>query len=106
MSRATSYHRERPMSHPAPSNAEPIRLTATQSHRESRNSLISGALELNLMPFGNEALIVCDVRMELLHRFVELPGQTSPTHPLHQRGNKSTVSRTGVPSCISPQRGA
>ena len=32
--------------------------------------------------------------------------QTSPKHPLHQRGNKSTVSRTGVPSCIAPQRGA
>src|SRR2546428_612753 len=24
------------------------------------------------------------------------PDQTSPKHPLHQRGNKSTVSRTGV----------
>jgi hypothetical protein len=48
MSRAISYHRERPMAHPAPFNAEPIRLTATQSYREARNSLISGALELNL----------------------------------------------------------
>jgi hypothetical protein len=42
------------MSHPAPSNAEPIRLTATQSHREARNSLISGALERNLMPFDQD----------------------------------------------------
>src|SRR5215217_3815003 len=33
-------------------------------------------------------------------------GQTSPKHPLHQRGNKSTVFRTGVSSCIAPQRGA
>jgi hypothetical protein len=46
------------MSHPAPSNAKPIRLTATRSHREARNSLISGALELNLMPFGSSSLLV------------------------------------------------
>ena len=29
-SRVTSYSRERPMSHPAPSNTDPIRLTATR----------------------------------------------------------------------------
>jgi len=34
---------------------------------------LSGAVALTIV--GNEALIVCDVRMELLHRFVELPGR-------------------------------
>src|SRR6266487_810997 len=69
MSRATSYHRERPMSHPAPSNAEPIRLTATQSHREARNSLISSALELNLMPFGQEHDLCCNILRGLFFRW-------------------------------------
>jgi hypothetical protein len=49
------------MSHPAPSNAEPIRLTATRSPREARNSLISGALELNFMPFGQEPTLFTPV---------------------------------------------
>ena len=39
------------MSHPAPSNADPIRLTAARLPREARNSLISSVLEPNLMPF-------------------------------------------------------
>jgi len=38
-----------------PSNAEPIRLTATRSSRAVRNSLISSVLELNLMPFGSDS---------------------------------------------------
>ncbi len=42
------------MSHLAPSNAKPIRLTATRSHQEARNSLISSALKLNLMPFDED----------------------------------------------------
>ena len=56
MSHVIAYHRKCPMSHPAPSNADPIRLTATRSHREARNSLTSGALELNLMTFGSESV--------------------------------------------------
>ncbi len=42
------------MSHPAPSNADPIRLTAARLPREARNSLISSVLEPNLMPFGSD----------------------------------------------------
>jgi hypothetical protein len=57
------------MSHPAPSNAEPIRLTATQSHREARNSLISGALELNLMPFDQDP--VEEYRWKILTPLIE-----------------------------------
>src|SRR5712692_5836294 len=41
------------MSNPAPSHADPIPLAATRSHRATCNTLIRGALELNLMPFGN-----------------------------------------------------
>src|SRR5712692_1492452 len=40
------------MSNPAPSHADPIPLAATRSHRATCNTLIRGALELNLMPFG------------------------------------------------------
>lgn len=39
------------MSHPAPSNADLIRLTAARLPQEARNSLISSVLEANLMPF-------------------------------------------------------
>src|SRR5262245_11484920 len=46
------------MAHPTPFNAEPIRLTASQSPGEARNLLIRGVLELNLMPFGSYALLV------------------------------------------------
>src|SRR5688500_7308708 len=42
----------------APSNADPIRLAAAQSHREARNPLIRAVLGLNLMPFGSWALLV------------------------------------------------
>jgi hypothetical protein len=63
VSRATSYHRQRPMSHHPPSNAEPIRLIATRSHRKARNPLISQAFDLNLMPFTQEPYF-------LLHRIV------------------------------------
>ena len=42
------------MSHPVPSNADPIRLTAARLHREERNSLISSVLEPNLMPFESD----------------------------------------------------
>ena len=42
------------MSNPAPSKADRIRLAATRLHRDARNSLISGALELNLMPFESD----------------------------------------------------
>jgi len=38
------------MSHPAPSNVDPIRLTPTRSHREVRNLLIRSVLEPNFMP--------------------------------------------------------
>src|SRR5262245_36437816 len=46
------------MAHPAPFNAEPIRLTASQSPGEARNLLIRGVLELNLMPFGHDTAFV------------------------------------------------
>jgi hypothetical protein len=52
------------MSHPAPSNAKPIRLTATRSHRKARNSLIRGVLEPNFMPFGQEPTSLKPVRTE------------------------------------------
>ena len=57
VSRVTSYHRERSMSHPVPSNADPIRLTVARLHREERNSLISSVLEPNLMPFRSDTHI-------------------------------------------------
>jgi hypothetical protein len=57
------------MAHPAPSHAERIRLMATGSHREARNSLISGALELNLIPFGQEPSFTCKT-----HFVVGTPG--------------------------------
>jgi len=45
------------MSNPAPSNGEPVPLAVTRSHREARNSLRSGVLEPNLMPFGTCCII-------------------------------------------------
>jgi hypothetical protein len=42
------------MAHPAPFNAEPIRLTASQSPCEARNLLIREVLELNFMPFPKD----------------------------------------------------
>jgi hypothetical protein len=50
----TSCHLERTMAYPAPFNAEPIGLTATQSPGEARNLLVREGLELNFMPFAQE----------------------------------------------------
>lgn len=67
MSHAISSHQGCPISHPTPSNAEPIRLTATRSCRESHNLLIRWTLELNLMPFRSEHnfffFIVCRAKL-------------------------------------------
>jgi hypothetical protein len=50
------------VSNPAPSNANPIRLAVARSHREARNSLISGALEPNLMPFQSDPIFPLSLR--------------------------------------------
>jgi len=41
------------MSNPVLSHADPMPLAATRSHRATCNTLIRGALELNLMPFAH-----------------------------------------------------
>jgi len=45
------------MSNPVLSHADPMPLAATRSHRATCNTLIRGALELNLMPFENGSVI-------------------------------------------------
>src|SRR6266851_10141666 len=91
------------MSNPVLSHADPMPLAATRSHRATCNTLIRGALELNLMPFDGVVLFLAALTVGLFNRV--LGADDAPFRPVMGKRGEAGVTAgstaTGAASSAS-----
>src|SRR6266851_71530 len=91
------------MSNPVLSHADPMPLAATRSHRATCNTLIRGALELNLMPFDGVVLFLAALTVGLFNRV--LGADDAPFRPvMGKRGEAGAAAGTATTDAGSSSR--